>query len=149
MDLTIESRFHPVHTGLAIVTLAGELDVSTATALRERLAALLGEGAHHLILDFTGVRFTDSHGLGVLAGVYQLLRATGQAGPDGRIHQVGTLTLAAPNQRIRDVLRVTGFSRLFPIYSTAELAIIAHTNLAYVSGSPARTAQTGSAPEGR
>ncbi|OLT30264.1 hypothetical protein BJF79_39275 [Actinomadura sp. CNU-125] len=111
MALTVQSRFHPTHADLAVVSLTGDVDISTAARLRDDLAALLGDGARHLVLDFTEVSFMDSSGLSVLAGIFPLLRGT------------GTLSLAAVNPRIREVLRTTGLTRLFPIYSSVDTAI--------------------------
>ncbi|KAB2381857.1 STAS domain-containing protein [Actinomadura montaniterrae] len=84
MGLIVESRFQPANSGLAVVTLAGELDVASAAELRGHLAALIGDGADHLILDFSDVGFVDSNGLSVLAGVHRLLRPSREAGPDDR-----------------------------------------------------------------
>ncbi|MEV5830332.1 STAS domain-containing protein [Spirillospora sp. NPDC052242] len=112
MALTVHSRFHPIHTDLAVVTLEGDVDISTAARLRDDLAALLGDGARHLVLDFGDVEFMDSSGLSVLAGISPLL-------PDA-----GALALVAVSPRIRDVLRTTGLTRLFPIYSSVDTAIL-------------------------
>ncbi|MBE1537472.1 STAS domain-containing protein [Actinomadura algeriensis] len=111
MALTVHSRFHPIHTDLAVVTLTGDVDISTAARLRDDLAALLGDGARHLVLDLGDVSFMDSSGLSVLAGVFPLLRES------------GALALAAVNPRIREVLRTTGLTRLFPIYTSVDTAI--------------------------
>jgi anti-anti-sigma factor len=126
MTLSTRSRFHPLHPDLAIVTLAGEVDVYTAARLRDDLAALLGHGARHLVLDLTDVTFIDSSGLSVLAGIHRLQRTTGTPEPDTFAHPAGTLALTAVNPRIREVLRTTGLTRIFPIYSTVELAILVH-----------------------
>ncbi|MER6807822.1 STAS domain-containing protein [Spirillospora sp. NPDC000708] len=126
MGLIVESRFPPADGGLAVVTLAGELDVASAAELRGHLAALIGDGAGHLILDFARVEFVDSNGLGVLAGVHRLLRPpprpeTDEHGADG-----GVLAVAAVNQRVRQVLRTSGFTRIIPIYPSVETAIVVH-----------------------
>ncbi|MFD0902668.1 STAS domain-containing protein [Actinomadura sediminis] len=112
MALTVHSRFHPIHTDLAVVTLTGDVDISTVARLRDDLAALLGDGARHLILDFGDVAFMDSSGLSVLTGIFPLLRDS------------GALALVSVNPRIREVLRTTGLTRLFPIYSSVDTAIL-------------------------
>ncbi|MDL4815408.1 STAS domain-containing protein [Actinomadura opuntiae] len=124
MGLIVESRFDPLHTDLAIVTVVGEVDVHTAAHLRDHLATLLARGARHLVLDFGGVAFIDSSGLGVLAVIYRLLSA--DAHTDSGPSETGTLALAAVNLRIREVLRTTGFTRFLSIYSTVELALTVH-----------------------
>ncbi|MFB4299173.1 STAS domain-containing protein [Actinomadura sp. NTSP31] len=124
MGLTVKSRFAPDGAGLAVVSLAGDLDVASASELRGHLAALLGDGADHLILDFARVEFVDSNGLSVLAGLHRLLQPSQQA--DDRGDQAGTLAVAAVNQRVRQVLRTTGFTRIIPIYPSVEAAVVIH-----------------------
>lgn len=136
MALTVESRFQSPGAALAVVTLTGDLDIASAALLRGHLAAVLGQGADHLILDFTHVEFVDSTGLSVLAGVHRLLRPPEQAEPGrsgaaraataDRSRRPGTLAIAAVNQRVRHVLRTTGFTRIIPIYPSVETAIVVH-----------------------
>jgi hypothetical protein len=57
--LTIETR---QGQGYAIVTAAGEIDIATATRLRERLFELAASG-RPLVADLDQVRFIDSAGL--------------------------------------------------------------------------------------
>lgn len=136
MALTVESRFQSPGAALAVVTLTGDLDIASAALLRGHLAAVLGQGVDHLILDFTHVEFVDSTGLSVLAGVHRLLHPPEQAEPGpsgaaraataGRSRRPGTLAIAAVNQRVRHVLRTTGFTRIIPIYPSVETAIVVH-----------------------
>ena len=57
--LTIEARHEH---GYPVVTVAGEIDIATATRLRERLAELAASG-RPLVADLDQVRFIDSAGL--------------------------------------------------------------------------------------
>ncbi|MBO2457471.1 STAS domain-containing protein [Actinomadura violacea] len=127
----MESRFPPAGAGLAIVALTGDLDVASAAQLRGHLAALIGDGADHLILDFARVEFVDSNGLSVLAGLHRLLQPSDRADAGDRtVHRGtthrGTIAVAAVNQRVRQVLRTTGFTRIIPIYPSVETAITVH-----------------------
>ncbi|MDL4813738.1 STAS domain-containing protein [Actinomadura opuntiae] len=124
MGLIVESRFQPAGADLAVVTLTGDLDVASAGLLRGHLAALIGRGADHLILDFAQVDFVDSNGLSVLAGVHRLMQPSQRARADGDL--AGTLAVAAVNQRVRHVLRTTGFTRIIPIYPSVETAVVVH-----------------------
>ena len=56
--LTIEARHE---RGYPIVTVAGEIDIATATRLRERLSELAA-GGRPLVADLDQVRFIDSAG---------------------------------------------------------------------------------------
>jgi anti-sigma B factor antagonist len=112
MPLTMR---HRRHQDLAVVVLTGEVDVAASAQLRESLARLVASGARHLILDLRAVPFIDSNGLSVLLSVRHHLQG---------LH--GTVALAGVNQHIRDILRVTQLTRVFPIYGTADVAFQAH-----------------------
>jgi anti-sigma B factor antagonist len=98
----------------AVLRAAGEIDLYTAPALRERLVELLGVGVRHVVIDTSGVTFLDSTGLGVLVGGLKRLRA----------HD-GSLALASDQERMIRLLRVTGLTRFFPPYATVAEAIAA------------------------
>jgi anti-sigma B factor antagonist len=55
----------------AIVTVAGEIDSTTAPELRQRLDDLLDGGATEFTVDLRQVSFLDSAGLCVLAGTHR------------------------------------------------------------------------------
>ncbi|GAA3159418.1 STAS domain-containing protein [Blastococcus jejuensis] len=86
------------------VTAAGEVDSTSAPALRERLDALLDGGAQEITIDLAAVTFLDSAGLCVLAAAYR--RASGQ---DVRLR-----VLAASRAVIRP-LQITGLWNLLQV----------------------------------
>jgi anti-anti-sigma factor len=49
--------------GTAVLTIAGELDIATVPALRERLTAITEAGAPRLVADLRAVSFMDSTAL--------------------------------------------------------------------------------------
>lgn len=73
---------------VAVVTLAGELDLASAPELRESLLDACGSGARLVVVDLAGVSFADSAALGVLAAAalrcrtaeqqFQLVHGRGQ-----------------------------------------------------------------------
>ena len=71
--LTIEARHE---RGCAVVTVAGEIDIATATRLREGLAGLAA-GGRPLVADLDRVRFIDSAGLAALVGAASRAAAHG------------------------------------------------------------------------
>ena len=81
-----------------VVTARGEIDVATSPRLRAELTNLIARGATEITLEFAGVTFVDSSGLGVLVGAYKRLRENG----DGRIRIVGA------QQSVRKVFEITG-----------------------------------------
>ena len=106
MDLSISTSSVGV---LTIVEVVGELDVHTAPRLRERLAALIAEGNHHLVVDLQRVDFLDSTGLGVLVGGLR------------RVHpHDGSLQLVCTQERILKIFRITGLINVFSIHASVE-----------------------------
>ena len=78
------------------VVVTGEIDMSTASKLRDLLNGLVDSGSSRILLDCRGLEFLDSSGIGVLVAV----RA--------RLGDTGSLTLQSPPAHVRKVLEVTG-----------------------------------------
>jgi ABC-type transporter Mla MlaB component len=64
-----------------------------------------------IILDLADPTFIDCCGLGILVGVLQWTRKCG-----------GNMPLAAPQQRVRKVLSVTGLMDVFSVYPSVDQA---------------------------
>src|SRR5579863_4982716 len=97
--------------GAVIVTLAGDLDIASAPAARERLLSLLRPGACRLVIDMSAVRYADASGLAVLASTQRRAVLLG-----------GGLSLAAPRPEVAVALTVTGLSRQLTAYPTVPAA---------------------------
>jgi len=105
---------HYSKDGVEVVTVEGEIDISTAPRLRELLIELTRTNHYQLIVNLEKVGFLDSAGLGVLAGGLRRVRP-----------RDGSLDLACTQERILKILRITGLSKVFGIYQTADQAIAA------------------------
>lgn len=115
----METRVQPFHleaitagAGCAVLLVAGEVDVYTAPQLRERIMALLADGARHVVADLRGVDFLDSTGLGALVGGLKRLREQG-----------GSLTLVTGTDKILRIFRITGLVRAFALHPSLTQAI--------------------------
>ena len=108
--LTIEVRHEQ---GYAIVTPAGEIDISTVTLLRERLFELVAS-RRPLVADLDQVSFIDSAGLSALVGAAKRAAACG-----------GSLQVVCAQPRIRQLLRLTGLDRRIPLARTLDEALAA------------------------
>jgi anti-sigma B factor antagonist len=82
--------------GIPVIRMLGELDVSTVPKLREVMEQLFEEGESSLALDFNGVTFVDSTGLGALLGAK---RRTMER--SGQIYLLGT---SDPLERLLQML---------------------------------------------
>jgi anti-sigma B factor antagonist len=98
----------------AVLRVTGEVDVSTAPGLRERIRELADKGTVHVIADLSGVSFLDSTGLGALMGGLKRLRE----------HE-GNLALVITAARILRVIQITGLVRVFQVQSSVLEAIAA------------------------
>ena len=84
------------------VFLDGEIDHHAARELREEIdGALERARPAALVLDFRGVTFMDSSGIGLVMGRYRLMR-----------QMDGTVTVANTSMHIRKVMRLAGLAKL-------------------------------------
>ena len=97
--------------GSVIVALRVDLDIASASAVRERLLGLLRPGASRLVIDMSAVRHADASGLAVLVSTQRRAVSLG-----------GTLRLAALQPEVARVLTVTGLSRHLAAYPTVQAA---------------------------
>jgi anti-sigma B factor antagonist len=109
VELTLNHRREGDKTVLEV---GGEVDVYTAPKLREKLVELVGEGLYDVVVDMTKVEFLDSTGLGVLVGGLKRVRS----------HD-GSLALVCSQERILKIFRITGLTKVFPIYDTLDEAL--------------------------
>ncbi len=72
---------------------------------------VLDAGVACVLLDFQGVDYIDSTGLGELVGFLERLRGT-----------PARLGLVRPRDRILNLLRVTGLDQVFPVFDSLEAA---------------------------
>ena len=102
-----------LNSSVAVVTVTGEVDVSTCGLLRDGLLRVVtDEDYRGLVVNVAEVDFIDSTGLGVLVGVWHRVSATNFG-----------LALAAPSRRVRDLLDTTGLTKAFSIYDTEDEAV--------------------------
>lgn len=109
MDIRVTSRDVGART---VVEVAGEIDVSSADALRDELSRVLERERTDLVIDLREVQFMDSTGLGVLVGTLKKVRIQG-----------GTLQLVIDNERLLKVLRLTALLQVFTVRDTLEAAL--------------------------
>lgn len=81
------------------------------------LNAVRREGAPTIILDFSGVPYLDSSGLGCLVSAYTSCSKAGRR-----------VALTGVNQRVRKVFEITKVEQLFLMFPTLADAIEAFTN---------------------
>lgn len=79
----------------------GDVDISTASALRIALDEAYQEKKANIILHFDELKYMDSTGLGVIIGAYGRMKENGNS-----------ITLRNPRANIMKLLRITNLDRL-------------------------------------
>jgi len=95
-----------------VVTATGEVDLSSASLLREAIGAHLLADRADVVVDLSAVTFLDSTGLGLLVGAAKRARNAG-----------GSLRLVCDNPRVLRVLRITGLDKTLPLYPDLESGV--------------------------
>lgn len=103
-ELSIDVSRVPAYT---MVTLSGEIDMSTAAQLRATVARVLTEPPRRLVLDFDGVTFCDSQGLSTLIALNRQAEAAGSV-----------MVLANLGDFLTRLLEISGLRRAFHIEDT-------------------------------
>jgi len=106
LDISVRSE-----RGFVIVTVGGEIDISTVSGLRERLFEL-AETGQPLIVDLEQISFIDSAGLGALVGASRLAEARG-----------GSLHAICAQPQTQKLLWLTGVNRRIPLFSSLDEAV--------------------------
>jgi anti-sigma B factor antagonist len=92
------------HDATTLIVLRGDLDLATASTLRETLVEVIDEQAR-IVIDMDAVEFLDSAGLGILVGGLKRARTHG-----------GDLELVCSNGEVLKPLEITGLDRVFTIH---------------------------------
>nr|WP_223186271.1 STAS domain-containing protein [Streptomyces sp. CBMA29] len=112
--------------GWVVVTVAGEMDLISSPAVRQKVHDAVAAGRRRVVLDLVDVRFCDSSGVGVLIGARRLMRSCA-----GRLRIVlpeDVPAVTAPTEgygggaHVNRVLAALGVRRLFEVYPDLEAA---------------------------
>ena len=85
---------------------AHRLDAAMANNFKAEMKSIIDGGSRHLVIDFSGVQFMDSSGLGALVGSLKYMGAG------------GIIEIAAPCDAVQKVLRLTRMNKVFTVRDT-------------------------------
>ena len=97
--------------GHVLIRASGELDVSNSASLTQAGEDAMADGYGTVLLDFSGITFMDSTGIGVLVIALRRTRASD-----------GSFAIAGAQGRTHRTLSLTGLDRVFSLYDTVEEA---------------------------
>ena len=97
---------------VSILVLSGQLASGEDKQFREAVDTLLAAGRTKILLDFTGVSFMDSAGIGELVSSYRTVQRFG-----------GALKILKPSKKIEGALTLTRLLPIFEIYEDADSAV--------------------------
>jgi anti-anti-sigma factor len=104
---------HSTHDGLPVARIEGEVDITNAQSVGDRLRALVTNRSVGLIVDLGPTTYLDSSGITLLFGLSDELRRRQQ-----QLHVV--VPEGAPIAR---VLEITGLDQIVPTHATVEDAL--------------------------
>ncbi|WP_413159988.1 STAS domain-containing protein [Capilliphycus salinus ALCB114379] len=85
------------------------LDGTKASQFRQEISNLVDQGAKIILIDFEGVTFMDSSGLGALVLALKTVRAAG-----------GKLMVCSINEQIKILFELTSMDKVFEIFKDRE-----------------------------
>jgi anti-anti-sigma factor len=115
-----EASATEVDGGVRVVSVRGELDLSTAPDLEVPLEQAVSSGDGSVLVDLSECEFIDSTGIALIVRAWQRL----DRDADGS----GRLVLCSGNNQVRRVLEVTGLEHSIPIHHTRDEALTALRN---------------------
>lgn len=101
------------HEGIAVVSVGGEIDLSTAPAFEAAIAGALDDDPSVLVIDLSEVSFMASVGLRILAATYEKVSKS--------VH----VAVVAGNAATNRPMQLTGLDKVLSLYPTLDAAVTA------------------------
>ncbi|MFW2491366.1 anti-sigma F factor antagonist [Clostridium chromiireducens] len=98
---------------ILIITLSGELDHNSAEEVRVKIDDRIDrDNIEKAVMDFSGVTFMDSSGIGAVIGRYKKLSNKG-----------GRLCVAEPSKNVNRIFELAGLYKVIKNYNTVDEAV--------------------------
>ena len=108
MPFTFTSR---IVSNVVVIDLSGRFTAND-NSLRDLVASTLAEGRKQFLFNLADVPFLGTWGISQIVTIWASVRRK-----DGEVALVG------PTQVVRDVLKITSLSKIFPIYDSEPEAL--------------------------
>jgi len=103
---------HSEKNGIPVIAVEGDINIDTASGLRDAIMRLYEEGTLKLVIDFKDVSYIDSSGLAVLIEMLQIFRQNN-----------GEIALSNMVDKIKYVFEVSKIDMLMSVYKNEEDAV--------------------------
>jgi anti-anti-sigma factor len=104
MDIQVES-----HGDRRIVRINSKITFEHCPLFQSRLDAVMEDGVREVVIDFRGVPFMDSSGIGEILRLYKLAR-----------DRHGEVVLINPNQKLKNLFTMYRFEKFMKIRDSVE-----------------------------
>lgn len=114
-----EATAAKLEDGVQVISVRGELDLSTAVDLEAPLDEAIAAGDASVLIDLTACEFIDSTGIALIVRAWQRLDRNAEGDGEGRV------VIASQNDQVRRVLEITGLELSIPIHGTRDEGLAA------------------------
>jgi anti-anti-sigma factor len=108
-----------VDDGICVISVRGELDLSTAPELERPLEDAVSAGDASVLIDLSECEFIDSTGIALIVRAWQRLDAAADGEGSGRV------VICSYNDQVRRILEITGLELSIPIHGSRDEALAA------------------------
>jgi len=105
--------------GVHVISVRGELDLSTAPELEPPLEEAIATGDATVLIDLSECEFIDSTGIALIVRAWQRLDSSADGEGSGKV------VICSNNDQVRRVLEITGLELSIPIHETRDAALAA------------------------
>ena len=106
---------HEEKGDVSVVYFFGKMDTGTSPDADNYVSELVKDGASNICMNLEELDFISSTGLRVILATGKKLMASN-----------GKLTLCNPNITVNDVLKMSGFNRMFGVFDSEEEALASY-----------------------
>lgn len=103
---------HQEKGNVTVVYFFGKIETKTSPEVQKYLDRLIDQGVNNIVMSFEELDFISSTGLRVILGTGKKLMGNN-----------GKLTMCNANFTVKEVLRMSGFDKMFSVFETEEEAL--------------------------
>jgi anti-sigma B factor antagonist len=108
----IKSRLLDNKRRIIVVDMKGWVDISSSMQFEEHINSLVKTGKENIIMDLSQMEYINTRGLGAFVALQKKMDERG-----------GSVVLAAPTERVKQSIELTGINRVIATYESLEDAL--------------------------